>query len=108
MSKKEKWRTCPRKQQNRLHRGFSRHSSRASFTAASVVVRHYFELHKPFCSAECKFNLTGQPNYPVGCQNAVGALTRENTSISTHMASPTGTGRLPLAAARAGSRFSLS
>ncbi len=65
MSKKEKWRTCPRKQQNRLHRGFSRHSSRASFTAASVVVRHYFELHKPFCSAECKFNLTGQPNYPV-------------------------------------------
>jgi hypothetical protein len=25
----------------------------------------YYELHKPFCSAECKFNLTGTANYPV-------------------------------------------
>lgn len=25
----------------------------------------YFAVHKPFCSAECKFNLTGTANYPV-------------------------------------------
>ncbi len=24
----------------------------------------YYELHKPFCSAECRFNLTGTANYP--------------------------------------------
>ncbi len=24
----------------------------------------YYELHKPFCSAECKFDLTGTANYP--------------------------------------------
>jgi len=25
----------------------------------------YYEVHKPFCSAECRFNLTGTANYPV-------------------------------------------
>lgn len=25
----------------------------------------YFDLHKPFCSAECRFNLTGTANYPL-------------------------------------------
>jgi len=25
----------------------------------------YYELHKPFCSAECKLNLTGTANYPL-------------------------------------------
>jgi hypothetical protein len=26
----------------------------------------YYDLHKPFCSAECKFNSTGTANYPAG------------------------------------------
>jgi hypothetical protein len=26
----------------------------------------HYALHKPFCSAECEFNLTGTANYPMG------------------------------------------
>jgi len=66
----------------------------------------YYELHKPFCSAECRFNLTGTANYPAD-KKPRGKRKDEQRHFYFHAHGNTqGTGRPPLAIAFVENNFS--